>query len=287
MNANCKILQVILLAVMTGANVGSAQGSNAEEYKGLFPASTQIIDVAHYLNEIDTSGTQILTVDADDRVGLHAFRKSPRGLVRVTYVVLGQAVWMSGELNLRGRIGPKEIPVFETRLTNQGTGTRFHVVVTVLLSPTPRNRHSSKVYVFSQRADEFWVALTKEYSDSPKIILDDVNGDGTPELVVEFFEDTGKAGDLDMWSLSRDDKLTKIPLPHDGEYLDEARTYFRHLEGPYHGPGNYAVVATASILRNAIPMEREIRSQWSEKTKSYRITEVTDISETRRKVPLR
>jgi len=284
-NARPKVLSVILMAILNSLNAGSTQ--NVTDYKNLLPASAEIIDVAQYLSATQTAGLRVLTVDADGRVGCTKLRGSSRtGFEKVGYDVLGQALWESGKLSLHERIPANEVPIVETRLTNPNTGTKFHAVATVYLSKTPHNRHMSKVYLFAEKDDQVSLALTKEYSDSPKIILDDVNADGIPELAVEFVEDTGKAGDLDIWSISSNDRLRKIELPDDSEYLTDARTYFRYFEGHYHGPGNYAVIATASILKNAIPIEREIRCQWNERTKSYLIIGVTDISETRRKVRL-
>lgn len=161
---------------------------------------------------------------------------------------------------------------------------RFHAVVTLSLSKIPKSAEVAKVYLFSERDTKVSLVLTKEYDGFPRVLLDDVNLDGKPELVVEYVEDTGKAGDIDMWRISATDALSKIELPDDTEYLTASRTYFRRLEPPYYGPGVYGLIATASILKGGEPIERRIRFRWDEKTNSYQLTDVVDVSQTETKV---
>lgn len=259
---------------------------SAQTPTDLFPRSTLIVDTASYALT-DASGLTVLTTNQDGRVGITTFHHSKDGFQKKKYVVLGDEVWRSGDLNLHELIAKKEVPIRATRLTNQPSGTRFHAVVTALLSKTPKNANMSKVYVFAENHGQVRTILVKEFYGSPDIILDDVNDDGQPELLVEWTDESGKEGDISMWSVSPTDALSEVTFPDDGKYLTNVRTYFRRVEEVYYGPGNYTLIAVASMLRDSEAFRREIRFRWSEETHTYQITGVVDIRQTSVDVPLK
>lgn len=251
----------------------------------LFPKSTQVITIRNYGTPLENqSDHTALSVDSDGRVGVSWIKTRGGKPAIMSSEVVGEVATLSDLL--KHKIAKAEVPFRYTRLTDNKSGVRFHVVVAAFLSETPKRNASHKLYLFAERGASVALVLSKVYDQISTVLLDDLNGDKQPELAAGWVDDTGKVGDLDLWSISPEGQLARLEFPSDEKYLPGMRTYFRSLEEEYFGPGQYSIISRASLLNGGEPVERRVRFEWNPKAKQYRIVSVVEVKEIKTELPL-
>jgi hypothetical protein len=255
------------------------------KYEHLFPPSTSIVDVAKYGSGEDGTNRTVLMVDKDDSVKVAWIvvnESSPAHVARTSEI--GKAFWMSGSLDLRKKLPKNEIPVTAERITNAATGTVFHGVVTALLAKTHQLRAAGyKVYLFQENPHETVTIMAREYDRVQDIVLDDVNDDDLQEFAVEWTEDAGKIGGLDIWTISSSDQLSRLELPKPPEkYTVDFSTDFTRFEQRYLGPGNRTIQESVYVPGSGQPFTREILYKWDKASRRYKISRVQEIRESRK-----
>ncbi len=288
-NAWLNKLLLLLCAVNWFAASTVAYGIEPNKYKELFPRSTSIIDVVEYGSGEDASNVTALTLDKDDRVSVAWIvqnnNQNPR-LLRTAEI--GKAVWSSGAIDLRKSLPAREIPLSAQRITNAPTGTVFHAVQTaVLVKGEQRRTAGRKIYLFEQKEQKISTALVQEYDLVSTVFLDDVNDDGLPELAVEWIENAGKIGGLDLWSISTSDHLSSLKVPEaPKKYSVDFSTDFLRFEQRYGGPGNRSIIESVCVPGSGHPFTREILYKWDKRSARYKIARVQEIRETRKNLPI-
>lgn len=266
-----------------------AYGVEPNKYKELFPPSTSIVDVVEYGSGEDASNVTALTVDKDDRVSvawiLQSSEQNPK-LLRTAEI--GNAVWSSGAMDLRKSLPAREIPLSTQRITNVPTGTVFHAVLTaVLVRGEQRRTAGRKIYLFEDKEQKISTALVQEYDFVGTVFLDDINDDRLPELAVEWTENAGKIGGLDIWSISTSDHISPLKVPEaPKKYSLDFSTDFVRFEQRYAGRGNRSIIESVYVPASGHPFTREILYKWEKSSGRYKIARVQEIRETRINLPI-
>ena len=282
-----KILFVLFGLIYFGESL--SPGSDLAKYKPLFPPSTSIVDVVEYGAGDGASNRTALIIDRDGRVGVAWICESenaPPRLVRDSEI--GKVVWNSGALDLARALPKNEIPLSAERITNPTTGTVFHAVLTVVLVKGENRRTAGyKVYLFQQTAQKILTALVRDYDLVRGVFLDDVNGDGMPELAVEWTENAKKIGGMDLWAISGSDHLSALMIPSPPrKYTLDFSTDFVSFQERYLGRGNRTIVESVCVPGSGHPVTREISYKWDNGSHRYRIARVQEIREIRQTLPL-
>jgi hypothetical protein len=159
----------------------------------------------------------------------------------------------------------------------------FHAVQTAaLVRGEQRRTAGKKVYLFKEKQEKISTALVQEYDRIGAVFLDDVNDDGSPELAVEWTENAGKIGGLDIWSIAASDHLSSLKLPQAPEkYSLDFSTDFVRFQQRYTGPGKRSIVESVYVPGSGHPFTREILYKWDNRSGRYKIDRVQQLKETR------
>lgn len=209
---------------------------------------------------------QRLIVDQDDQIWL---------LDGADRTLCGYAVWRSGSLDLKQIGGPNAVPYKAFRHTVRSNKSIIHAVLFAVADSENPSGCTTRFVLIRQDKNGTKILEDGEYDEVLNLIVDDINGDGKPEIVVEWSE--GKVGSIDAWSIEPDGRVIEMNLDNlvvGGPLFSGRET--SSLEPRYTGPGRYGIVTSEPVPSGGGWITRSAHFEWDAKKKAYVLKSVVD-----------